>query len=99
MSDTIHLDTSHIPLLCGFLATFQAHIEELLIRFSRLSELRDNVPESDSELRRHMNILLWHCSLELDWSIRAYETYRELRDMVQPSSSELAALWAGAYGL
>ncbi|CEI40343.1 unnamed protein product [Fusarium venenatum] len=34
MSDTIHLNASHIPLLRGFLATFQARIDGLFVRFS-----------------------------------------------------------------
>ncbi|KAL6923622.1 hypothetical protein FSHL1_000871 [Fusarium sambucinum] len=85
MSDTVHLNASHIPLLRGFLATFQARIDELFVRFSKLCELRDNVPESDSELLRHMDILLHQCCLELNWNIQTYGTYKELRDMVQPS--------------
>jgi hypothetical protein len=99
MSETIDIDASHIPLLRGFLATFQTHIEELLVMYSKLSEVRDHIPEADSEKRRHMNMLIRHCGAELDWNIRTYEMYKELRDMVRPSSSRLPSLWTRTYEL
>ncbi|RGP74249.1 f-box domain-containing [Fusarium longipes] len=96
MSLTIDVDASHIPLLNDVLATFHAHIQELLIIFSKLSEVRDHIHESDNEKRRHMNMLIRHCCAELDWNTRTYEMYKDLRDMILPSSSRLASRHAGA---
>ncbi|EKJ75510.1 hypothetical protein NXS19_013512 [Fusarium pseudograminearum] len=99
MSTTMELNESHIPLLHGFLSTIIARLEQLLSRFAQLSELSDMVPESDRELRWQMDLLLLHCSMELSWCVQTYETYKQLQDMILPSSSTVAGLWAETYGL
>ncbi|PTD01681.1 hypothetical protein HYE67_006149 [Fusarium culmorum] len=99
MSITLELNESQIPLLHSFLATIIAHIEQLLSRFAQLSELSEIVPESDRELRWQMDLLFRQCSMELSWCVQTYQTYKQLQDMIQPSSSTVDGLWTEAYGL
>ncbi|CAF3657797.1 unnamed protein product [Fusarium graminearum] len=99
MSITLELNESQIPLLHRFLATIIARIKQLLSRFAQLSELSEVVPESDRELRWQMDLLLRQCSMELSWCVQTYETYKQLQDMIQPSSSTVDGLWTEAYGL
>lgn len=89
MSGNIEIDTSHIPLLNSVMYNIQNHIEELLVLLSKLCEVREHLPESQDEKRRHMDILIQNCSVELDWNIRTYKTYKGLRDTVLPTSLDL----------
>ncbi|KAF4969605.1 hypothetical protein FSARC_3184 [Fusarium sarcochroum] len=84
MSHVIGIDISHLPLLDNFMSHLHTHIEELLIRLSRFNEVKDHLPVGQVQSHQNIDTLIRQCSIELDWTIRTHNMYKELREMVQP---------------
>lgn len=86
MPKTITIDSHHIPLLESFLETIQLHIEELMATLNKLTEVREHVPQSETQKYANVDNLIKYISLEACWHMRTYNTYKEIRDMVRPSA-------------
>ena len=86
MPKTITIDSHHIPLLESFLETIQLHIEELMVTLNKLTEVREHVPQSETQKYANVDNLIKYISLEACWHMRTFNTYKEIRDMVRPSA-------------
>nr|CEG04837.1 unnamed protein product [Fusarium clavum] len=84
MSKPITIDSHHIPLLENFLETIQLHIEELMVTLNKLTEVREHVPQSQTQKCANVDNLIKYISLEACWHMRTFNTYKEIRDMVRP---------------
>ncbi|KAF4976994.1 hypothetical protein FZEAL_6414 [Fusarium zealandicum] len=87
-------DNPQVPLLDSFLHTLDGHVQELLVRLSKLYEVMDMLPrkkpKDQEELRIRLDLLIKQCSMELGWAIRTFNGYKTLRRMAAQQEDNLA---------
>ncbi|KAI6759389.1 hypothetical protein HG530_010069 [Fusarium avenaceum] len=81
MSAAITITQAHIPLLESFITVLSVHVDDLLVRLSRLHEVRDHMPEHQHQNRQNMGFLIQQCSMELNWAIKNRNIYMDVRNM------------------
>jgi hypothetical protein len=88
MPATFTITATDIPLLESFMTVLQLHVNDLLVRLSRLHEVRDHMPEQQHQNRQNMGFLIQQCSMELNWAIKNINMYRNVRDMARSQQAQ-----------
>ncbi|KAJ3521346.1 hypothetical protein NM208_g13333 [Fusarium decemcellulare] len=81
MATEISMGHAQVPLLDSFLHNLNHHIEELLVRLSKLCEIRTMLSEDQEERCTRLDLLIKQCSLELHWTVTTFQGYRALRQV------------------